>query len=331
MNQATKHERAKLASQFLEDVSRQGRKFFTHKGRVSRFEVDARGTHRPDSDADVAVLHPKTVYRNNPAMLALTQLMNYLLFIVASLVVFGSAGCVQAPVAQPDTRNSLTSGQVSLTYEKPSARPEYEYVQRSDQDFLPLKETTMIVSDEPNWMLKAMEALDDDHVYSRLKDMNGLPLLPVVAPNNSVLVGHARYDAANTDNPLQRVAFPWVVFTAKYPDFKFTPRGTTRHQSSGATSRYQAIFGTPQSFTSYYIRVHREAEQLQFYHQLISEVLVHGWISGAMPSPTSPGLSRRIAQNLIPFFSGAPENLRDFYTQEGAPFLDWLLKNGYSD
>ena len=43
MNQTTKHERAKLASQFLEDVSRQGRKFFTHKGRVSRFEVDARG------------------------------------------------------------------------------------------------------------------------------------------------------------------------------------------------------------------------------------------------------------------------------------------------
>lgn len=189
----------------------------------------------------------------------------------------------------------------------------------------------MIISDEPNWMLKAMEALDDDHVYSRLKDMNGLPLLPVVVPNNLVLVGHARYDAPNTDNPLQQVDFPWVVFTARYPDYKFTSRGTTHHPSTGATSHYQAIFGTPQSFTSYYIRVHREAEQLQYYYQLISEVLVHGWLSGAMPLPTPPGLSRRIAQNLIPFFSGAPENLRDFYTQEGAPFLDWLLKNGYSD
>lgn len=44
--------------------------------------------------------------------------MNRLYYVVASLLVFSSVGCVQAPPIQPDSKNPLTSGQVSLTLKK---------------------------------------------------------------------------------------------------------------------------------------------------------------------------------------------------------------------
>jgi hypothetical protein len=39
----TKDERASLANSFIDAIASCGRKFFFHNGRISRFEVDARG------------------------------------------------------------------------------------------------------------------------------------------------------------------------------------------------------------------------------------------------------------------------------------------------
>ncbi|MBC7568893.1 MAG: hypothetical protein H7319_04055 [Spirosoma sp.] len=152
-------------------------------------------------------------------------------------------------------------------------------------------------------------------------------MLPLPDPDGLVLIGYAYYDAPNIQLVEQLISYPGIIFSTQYPQYVFSHRDTEPIRNSPTVTQYEPIFGEPQRFASYYVRVHRDARPLHEYYRLVSEVLLHHWLAGQNVLPASPEQIRETARAIVPYFAGAPANLRDFYIQEGKLFLDWLLKH----